>query len=393
MTLNTIRTATLALAATAGICTSPALAQQQRSYSSAHQKAASQIPLRCSAPGAMSLDGSFFTIPLRFNLHIAKYDLNTDWTESFLDRGAGYYAPAIGAPAGPLPSGGVVFNSNGRLIRWDPGVGITFMNNQSPNPTGASPWPYDSTDTACGSSIMIVGNDGKLYGRNVAGSNAWTNWGNFGTRFEGTPGLVEDIYTGVTYAAVMEQFGRLWIIDDVCGLNGGPTWVLAGWGGPNNGLPGGDPFAFCTSVGAGLNGGKFFVTVDYWTGGPTDLYEAGYDPNILPSGGWGWYNHGHPSWSSGFMSRPTAARDSVLILTENAATGVVELAYLYYANGSWQPWVNLGSPIGDTIVPDTITSEHWANRIVVQGASGKFWMCRNDGSGWFWYDLDTPTVP
>ncbi|MBO6740521.1 MAG: hypothetical protein JJ916_11745 [Phycisphaerales bacterium] len=374
-----------ALTTAVGLCSTPASAQQQRAYSSGHQK--SPIPLRayCSPPGAMTLEGSFFTIPLAFNLHVAEYTLAAQWETHFLDRGAGYFAPAIGAPAGPLPSGGVAFNYNGRLIRWDPGVGITFMNNQSPNPSGASPWPYNPTDTACGDSIMIVGNDGKLYARDVAGTNAWTNWGNFGTPFVGKPGLVEHLFTGETHAAVVEQFGRLWIIDDVCGLNGAPTWILAGWGGPNAGLPGGDPLAFCTSVGAGLNGGKFYVTADYWTGAPTDLYEAGPDLGV-----WGWYNHGHPSWSSGFLSEPTAARDAVLILTQNAATGRVELAYLHYANGSWQPWINLGSPVGDTIVPDTITSEQWANRIVVKGTSGKFWMCRNDGSGWFWYDLDTP---
>lgn len=380
----------LALTTAVGLCSAPATAQQQRAYSTGHQKNPIPIHTHCSPPGAMTLAGSFFTIPLGFNLHVAQFDLSAQWTTHFLDRGAGYQVAAIGAPAGPLPSGGVAFNYNGRLIRWDPGVGITFMNNQSPNPSGASPWPYNPTDTACGDSIMIVGNDGKLYARDVAGTNTWTNWGNAGVPFAGKPGLVEHIFTGETHAAVIEQFGRLWIIDDVCGLSGGPTWVLAGWGGPNAGLPGGNPNAFCTGVGAGLNGGKFYVTADHWTGDPTDLYEAGYDPSF---GGWGWYNHGHPSWSSGFLSEPTAARDAVLILTQNAVTNGVELAYLHYANGSWQPWINLGSPIGDTIVPDTITSEQWANRVVVKGTSGKFWMCRNDGSGWFWDNLDTPTVP
>ena len=391
----------LTLGTALSVCTSTADAQSQRSYSNTQQKTASQIPLRCSPPGAMSLDGSFFTIPLRFNLHVAEFNLNAQWDTHFLDRGAGYYAPAIGAPAGPLPTGGVVFNYNGRLIRWDPGVGITFMNNQSPNPSGASPWPDNPTDTACGDSIMIVGNDGKLYARNIAGNAAWTNWGNFGIPFEGTPGLGMDPFTGVTYAAVTEQFGRVWIIEDVCGVNGAPNWIQAGWGGPNAGFPGGDPLAFGTSVSSGLNGGKFYVTADYWTGSPTDLYETspGGNPTL-----WGWFNHGHPTASvsdvgffngfTGFASIAVPARDAILILTTDSS-GVIELALKYYdfSIGVWSPWINLGSPPTDTILADTLTSEDGANRIVVKGTSGKFWMCRNDGSGWFWDDLDTPTVP
>lgn len=385
---TTLSNALLALSTAAGICSSPTLAQQQHG-GNANTRLSTPTPIltHCSPPGAMSLDGSFFTIPLSFRLFVSEFNLPAQWSTTFIDRGAGFIQGSIGAPAGPLPTGGVVFNANGRLIRWDPNPGITYMDGQTANPIGASPWPYNPTDAACGDRIMIVGNNGRLYARDVSGTNAWSDWGNFGVPFVGKPGLVEHLFTGETHAAVVEQSGRLWIIDDVCGLNGPPTWRLAGWGGPNAGLPGGNPLAYCTGVGAGLNGGKFYAIVEYWTGAPTDLYETSEDgPH------WGWYNHGHPSWSSGFLSEPTAARDAVLILTQNAATGLPELALKYYDHsiGAWAPWVNLGSPPSDSIVPDTITSEQWANRVVVKGVSGRFWMCRNDGSGWSWYDLNKP---
>jgi hypothetical protein len=335
----------------------------------------------------MSLDGSFFTIPLDNYLHIAEFDLNGLWATQSTGQ-TGFRQGTIGAPAGPLPTGGVVFNANGRLNRWDPGAGVTYMG----NPSGAGPWTHHPSDVACGNLIMIIDNVGYLWARDIVGSNGWANLGGW---LWGKPGLAVVPATGETIAAVVEVTGRVWMIEDVCGV---PTWVLAGWGGPNAGYPGGDPLAYGTSVSSGFDGGKFYVTADYSSGDPTDLYETARSAG---SPDWGWFNHEHPTASlsdvdfyhgfTGFASSAVPARDAFLILTTDSR-GVIELALKYYdfSIGNWSPWINLGSPQTDTILADTLTSEVGANRIVVKGTSGKFWMCRNDGSGWFWYDLDTP---
>lgn len=385
MSRNAIKSASIVLTAGLAALAQPAAAQLQ--------SAAPFVPT--TPPGAMTINGDFHTIVLCNNIVGAKYGLNAQhWDSWVIDKGAGNLLNSLSAPAGPLPTGGIVFVDHryhpDRLIRWDPNDGVTYMNNQSPWPSGLTSIIGGTSDVVCNDSILLVGNGGAVYQREISGNNAWTWLGSFGT-LTGPPAIVQDEFSGVTYAAVAEDLGRLWIRADVCGLFDVPSWNTVGI----TGQPGDDPAAVCTGVGAGMNGGKFFVTVEYYANPYRfpDLWEAGYDED---SGRWGWFNHMNPGFSQinpwdQFVSDPVAARDGkLLILTQ--MSGVIEVAYKEYdhVNGAWKPWQNLGSPVGDPIVPDSLTAAYGANRAVVKGESGKFWTLIDNGSGWGWEDRGMP---
>jgi hypothetical protein len=279
------------------------------------------------------------------------------------------------------------------LYRWDPGVGLTYMNSQSPMPVASM--PYTPTDVLCGDRIMMVGGVGSLYERQISGTNAWVNWGRpVGFLGEawlvGTPAVSVDVGANPrTYVAVRDNsYGRVYILEDACGS---PTWSTAGdTGNPvTAGYPGDDWSNYAIDVGGGMTGGKFFLTAGNWNNSDIVLWETYYNAAIDQ---WLWVDHGRPVWASDIVGTPVAVTDSmVLVLATDQYRGRLVLTALYWDYRTGWQWVPNGVwPPNDDIEPGSLTAEFGVFRCVVKGTSGRFWSWSAGVGGMQWFDLGAP---